>query len=99
MDDQRDQFRSALAEATMSPAMRRRKLLFWVFRQMVLAVLAWTFWERTWMRWLFWIGVAIALINLFMILCMPSYLRRMRRRGEAAMERLEQLREEGEREE
>ncbi len=87
-EELRQRMQEAIAQATMSPAVRKRKLVLWGFRQVLLCVLAWYFWDHTWMRWVFWIGVAVALINLAMILLMPAFLAAQRRKGNAAIDRL-----------
>lgn len=90
-EDLRRQMREAIAQATVSPTVRNRKLVFWCFRQVLLCVAAWYFWDRTWMRWVFWIGVAVALINLAMILLMPRFLAAQQRKGNKAIDRLAEL--------
>ena len=90
-EDLRRRMEDAIAQATLSPALRKRKLTLWVVRQVLLCVLACTFWEKTWMRWVFWIGVVIAIINLAMILWMPRFLAAQRRKGTRALDRLEEL--------
>ena len=88
-DDLRRQMEAVIAQATMSPAVRKRKPILWVVRQVLLCVLAWYFWDTSWMRWLFWIGVVIAIINLAMILLMPRFLAAQQRRGADALARLD----------
>ena len=58
---------------------------------MRLCALAWYFWDSEWMRWIFWVGVGIALINLAMILLMPRFLAARQRKGNTALDRLERL--------
>lgn len=83
--------REAIAEATTSPAARQRKLVFWSIRQVLLCALAWYFWDKTWMRWVFWIGVAVAVLNMAMILLMPRFLTAQMRKGSKAADRLDAL--------
>ncbi|MBL7945623.1 MAG: hypothetical protein JNN32_06120 [Flavobacteriales bacterium] len=90
-EDLRRRMREAIAQATVSPAVRNRKLVFWGVRQVLLCVAGWYFWDKPWMRWVFWIGVAIALINLAMILLMPRFLAAQQRRGDGAFDRLDAL--------
>jgi len=87
-DDLRRQLREATARPLMTPALRRRKLILWVFRQMVLVLLAWWFWEHAWMRWAFGIGVAFAAVNLFLILFAQRLLDARMRRAEERIEHL-----------
>ena len=88
-DDLRRQLREATARPLMTPALRRRKLILWVFRQTVLVLLAWWFWEHAWMRWAFGIGVAFAIVNLFMILFAQRFLDARARRAEQRIDDLE----------
>ncbi len=88
-DDIRRQLREATARPLMTPALRRRKLMLWVFRQVVLVLLAWWFWEHAWMRWAFGIGVAFAAINLFLILFAQRLLDARMRRAEQRIDHLE----------
>lgn len=90
-EDLRRRMKDVVAQATMSPAVRKRKLIMWVVRQALLCALAWYFWDRAWMRWVFWTGVVIAIINLAMILLMPRFLAGQRRRGNAAIDRIDAL--------
>ena len=83
--------RETIAEATISPAARQRKFLFWGIRQVLLCALGWYFWDKTWMRWVFWIGVAVAVLNLAMILLMPRFLTAQMRKGNKAIDRLDAL--------
>ncbi|HRD51566.1 MAG TPA: hypothetical protein PKY96_02860 [Flavobacteriales bacterium] len=92
--DEREQFRAAIAGATLTPAARNRKLVFWTVRQTILCAIAWFFWQEPWMPWVFWIGLCLAAVNLAMILLMPSFLSAQRKRGEAALNRLEALKDE-----
>ena len=87
-EDLRRQMREAVASASMSPAVRKRKLVLWVFRQVLLCALAWYFWERPWMRWVFGAGVVLALIHLAMLLLMPRLLAAKERRAHASFDRL-----------
>ncbi len=87
----RRQLDEAIAQASMSPALQRRKLIFWGIRQVLLCAMAWYFWEKAWMRWLFWIGLGIAAINLAMILLMPRFLAAQRRKGARALDRMDEL--------
>ena len=60
----------------LSPAYLRKKLLLWFFRNMITALLCWYFWEKWWIKWVLWIGVPVAVINLLVILLGPLMLRR-----------------------
>lgn len=92
-EDLRRQMREALANAATSPAVRKRKLVLWVVRQVLLCALAWYFWEKPWMRWVFGIGIALALVHLAMIFLMPRFLAAKQRRAEASFDRLDDLME------
>ncbi len=87
-EDLRRQMREALATAAMSPAVRKRKLLLWVVRQVLLCALAWYFWEKPWMRWVFGIGIVLALVHLAMILLMPRFLTAKGRSAQASFDRM-----------
>lgn len=88
-EELRAQLRAATARPLMTPALRRRKLMLWVFRQVLLLLLAWWFWEHAWMRWAFGIGVAFAAINLFLILFAQRLLDARMRRAEQRIDHLE----------
>lgn len=88
-EDLRRQMREVLANAAISPAVRKRKLVLWAVRQVLLCALAWCFWERPWMPWVFAIGIALALVHLAMIFLLPRFLAAKQRRAEAAIHRLE----------
>ena len=87
-EDLRKKMREAVANATMSSAVRNRKLVLWAVRQVLLCALAWYFWDKPWMRWVFGFGAVLALINLAMIIFLPRFLEAKQRRAEAAIDRM-----------
>jgi hypothetical protein len=60
----------------LSPAYLKKKLILWFARNMITALLCWYYWEKPWIKWVFWIGITVAVINLLMILLGPLLLRR-----------------------
>ena len=84
----RRQMREIMSEATLSPAVRGRKLALWAVRQVLLCAVAWYFWEKPWMRWVFAIGIVFALLHLAMIFLLPRLLAAKQRRAEASIDRL-----------
>ena len=87
-EDLRRQMRGAVAKASMSPAVRRRKLILWAVRLVLLCALAWYFWEGPWMPWAFGAGIVLSFINLAIFLLMPRFLAAKERRAHAAIDRL-----------
>lgn len=67
-EDLRAGLHEAMARPLMTPALRRRKLALWAFRQGLLLLLAWFFRDRTWMHWVLGIGMVFAVVNLLLIL-------------------------------
>lgn len=63
-------------ESILTPAYQRRKLLLWLFRNTITVLFAWYFWEKPWIKWVLWIGIPLALLNLLLILLGPYLLRR-----------------------
>ena len=96
-EDLRQQLRAQLERTAMSPAMRRRKLLMWCIRQFLLCLLAWYFWDRQWMRWVFAIGVLFAVVHLALIFLLPGVLARKAARAERAIDRMDEARKAAER--
>lgn len=84
----RRQMRAIMSEVTLSPAVLGRKLALWAVRQVLLCAVAWYFWEKPWMRWVFAIGVVFALLHLAMIFVLPHLLAAKQRRAEASIDRL-----------
>jgi len=60
----------------LDPAYRRRKLIFWTIRQILMITLAIIFWDHWWMPWLFGLGVLLAVFNLGILLLGGPYLQR-----------------------
>ena len=87
-DDLRRQMREAVAKASMSPAVRKRKLILWAVRLVLLCALAWYFWEGPWMPWAFGAAVVLSFINLAILLLMPRFLAAKERRAHASFDRL-----------
>ena len=87
-EDLHRQMREAMAGAALSPAVRKRKLLLWGFRQALLCALAWYFWDKTWMRWVFGIGMVIAVVNLMLILLLPRMLAARATKADRQFDRL-----------
>lgn len=88
-DELRAQLHAAMARPLMTPALRRRKLLLWTFRQVLLGLLAWWFWDRPWMRWVLGIGLVLAAVNLLMILFAQRLLDARARRTTQRIDALE----------
>jgi hypothetical protein len=88
-DELRAQLHAVMARPLITPALRRRKLLLWAFRQVLLGLLAWRFWDHAWMRWVFGIGVVFAIVNLFMILFAQRLLDARARRTAQRIDALE----------
>ena len=63
-------------DPVLSPAYQKKKLLFWLIRNSLTAVLCYVFWEKTWVKWVLWIGIPLSLINLLLILLGPYLLRK-----------------------
>jgi hypothetical protein len=78
----------ALDNPLLDPLYRRRKLVFWAFRQSVSIALAWWFWDLWWVRLLFGVVVVLAVFQLVMLLWGGAMLRR---RAERARERFFEL--------
>lgn len=87
-EDLRQQMRGAVAKASMSPAVRKRKLILWAVRLVMLCALAWYFWEGPWMPWAFGAGVVLSFINLTIFLLMPRFLAAKERRAHASIDRM-----------
>jgi hypothetical protein len=87
-EDLRQQLRAQLGHATMSPDLRKRKLLLWCIRQLLLCTFAWFFWEHAWMRWAFAIGIVFAGVHLVLLFLMPVLLARKVARTERAIDRM-----------
>jgi hypothetical protein len=60
----------------LNPAYQRKKLLLWLVRNAITALICWYFWEKEWVKWVLWIGIPLALLNLLMILLGPYLLRK-----------------------
>lgn len=72
----REEVQSLSVTDVVSPAYQRRKLLIWFVRNLITAMLCWIFWEKPWVKWVLWIGIPLAILNLLMILIGPYLLRR-----------------------
>jgi hypothetical protein len=87
VDDPRRQMHETVAKASMSPAVRKRKLILWAVRLVLLCGLAWYFWEGPWMPWAFGAGVFLSFINLTILLLMPRFLAAKEKRTHASIGR------------
>jgi hypothetical protein len=84
---------SAAGTPLLDPAYRRRKLILWTIRQVIAVGLAYWFWERWWVRWLFALAVVLALFNLGLLLFAGPYLKRRSERIRARFLEQEAIRE------
>jgi len=89
----RRQMQGALAKASMSPAARKRKLILWAIRLVLLCGLAWYFWEGPWMPWAFGAALVLSFINLAILLLMPRLLAAKERRAHASIDRMSEVME------
>ncbi len=90
LDPLRQELRAAMAGAVMTPAKLREKLLLWGVRQLLLTGCAYFWWEHAWMHWVFWIGCALALVNLVLLLVMPRIIAARIRRAQDHLDRAQQ---------
>jgi hypothetical protein len=71
-----DETKQLAAAEVLQPAYQRKKLLLWLVRNAITALICWYFWEKEWVKWVLWIGIPLVLLNLLMILLGPYLLRR-----------------------
>jgi len=60
----------------LSPAYLRRKLWMWLIRAVITSILYVIFWKHEWVRWTLCVTIPLSVLNLLMILLLPSILRK-----------------------
>jgi hypothetical protein len=55
------------SNSILSPVYRRKKILLWVLRTLIVSVIYILLWKYSWIRWTLWITVPICVLNIVSI--------------------------------
>ena len=76
MEPFKDELQELANDPVLSKAYQKKKLFFWLIRNVITAIICYIFWEKSWVKWVLWIGIPIALASLLIILLGPILLRK-----------------------
>lgn len=99
-EDLRKKFRQELEEVTagsvLNPSVRKRKLILWFIRNIILAILYIVFWKYEWVRWSLWITVPLSFLSLVLIPAWNYLLRYRMNKVNRAIDEMERALKENE---
>lgn len=70
------------ANTILDSSYRKKKLVLWLVRTVILVVLYVIFWEHNWVKWSLVGTVPLSLFNLFMLVAAPYFLKKKTERTE-----------------
>ncbi len=77
------------SNSILAPAYLRRKILFWILRTGIAALVYLIFWKFSWVRWTLVITVPISILNITSVFTWKYLLREKLRRNEQELAELE----------
>ena len=85
------EFANIQNNAIFKPEYRKRKLLFWAFRTIVLIILYVIFWEYNWVRKSLYFTIPLSTLSLLMIVVSPYLIKKKIERTKLKIEEADQL--------
>lgn len=82
---------SVSQNTVLSPAYKKRKIIFWIVRTSIAAVLYVIFWEHEWVRWSLWIVAPLSILSLAAIFAMEYFLKKKIERVHKKLEEVENV--------
>ena len=88
-DQLQNELENLSANPLFDPAFRRKKLVIWVVRNTITAILYIIFWKYEWVRWTLFLGIPLAVFSLLTITLFPWLLQRKMNSTRKSIEKLD----------